>query len=166
MGQPGQPGQPPAPVVVIGVGNEFRRDDGAGPQVVARLRDRVAGRVRLELSDGEPVRLIEAWAGAELAVVVDAVRADPAQAGRIHRVVIDAAHAAAGQNVSSHGLGLAEAVGLARALGLMPGRLIVHAVEAADFRFGLGLTPAVAAAADALAEAVLADLAPPDPPAR
>ena len=28
-----------APVVVIGVGNEFRRDDGAGPAVLARLRD-------------------------------------------------------------------------------------------------------------------------------
>jgi hydrogenase maturation protease len=154
-----QPAQRPVPVVVIGVGNEFRRDDGAGPQVVARLRDRAPGLVRLELSDGEPVRLIEAWAGAELAVVVDAVRADPAHAGRIHRIVIDHEHAGPGQNVSSHGLGLAEAVGLARALDLMPGRLIVHAVEAADFGFGLGLTPAVAAAVDALAEAVLADLA-------
>jgi len=28
-------------MMVIGVGNEFRRDDGAGLAVVARLRDRV-----------------------------------------------------------------------------------------------------------------------------
>ena len=27
------------PYEVIGVGNEFRRDDGAGPAVLARLRD-------------------------------------------------------------------------------------------------------------------------------
>jgi len=24
--------------VIVGVGNEFRRDDGAGPEVIARLR--------------------------------------------------------------------------------------------------------------------------------
>ena len=64
-----------APVVVIGVGNEFRRDDGAGPAVVARLRDLAPPGVRLVITDGEPTRLIDAWAGAALAVVVDAVRA-------------------------------------------------------------------------------------------
>ena len=65
-------------MVIIGVGNEFRRDDGIGPEVVARLRDQVPATVELLVSDGEPARLIEAWSGAKLAVVVDAVRADPA----------------------------------------------------------------------------------------
>ena len=41
----------------------------------------------------------------------------------------------------------------------MPERLIIHAVEAADLRLGVGLTPAVAAAAAPLAAAVLRDLA-------
>jgi hypothetical protein len=45
---------------------------------------------------------------------------------------------------SSHGLGLDEAVALAFALDRMPGRLIVHAVEAGDLAQGAGLTPAVA----------------------
>ena len=49
--------------VVIGVGNEFRRDDGAGPAVVARLRAHVPDDVCLLVSDGEPAGLIEAWAG-------------------------------------------------------------------------------------------------------
>jgi hypothetical protein len=40
----------------------------------------------------------------------------------------------------------------------MPERLILHAVEAADFRLGLGLTPAVAAAVAPLVAAVLRDL--------
>jgi hydrogenase maturation protease len=156
-------------VVVIGVGNEFRRDDGAGPQVLALLRDQVADCVQLVLCDGEPARLIEAWAGASLAVVVDAVRADPVTPGRIHRLVLDEADADEAdadqadaeelRPVSSHGLGLGAAVGLARALDLMPGRLVVHAVEAEEFGFGVGLTPAVEAAADALAAAILRDLA-------
>jgi hypothetical protein len=40
----------------------------------------------------------------------------------------------------------------------MPGRLIVHAVEAGDLGQGAGMTPAVAAAVDTLAAAVLRDL--------
>jgi hydrogenase maturation protease len=31
-------GNPGLRTVVVGVGNEFRRDDGAGPEVIARLR--------------------------------------------------------------------------------------------------------------------------------
>jgi hydrogenase maturation protease len=156
--------------VVIGVGNEFRRDDGIGPEVLGRLRGRLPAGVRLVRSDGQPAELIEAWTGAAVAVVVDAVTvgplpADPVTAepagipGRLHRLVLDAGDIPPGGHVSSHGLGLGDAIGLARALDRLPGRLIVHAVEAADVSQGVGLTPAVAAAAGVLADAVLADLA-------
>ena len=147
-----------AGAVVIGVGNEFRRDDGAGPTVVARLRGHLPDDVRLLVSDGEPARLIEAWAGAPVAVIVDAVRAEPAVPGRVHRLVLHRAGAATAPPTSSHGLGLDCAIGLARALDRMPGMLILHAVEAADVGQGTGLTPAVAAAIDTLAAAVLDDL--------
>jgi hydrogenase maturation protease len=151
---PAAPGE--APAVVIGVGNEFRRDDGAGPAVVARLRGRAPATVRLVVTDGEPARLVEAWTGAALAVVVDAVRADPPRPGRVHRFVLDRPRPT--RTASSHGLGLDDAVALAVALDRMPGRLIVHAIEAADLGQGPGLTPPVAAAVVAVADAVLADL--------
>ena len=145
------------PVVVIGVGNEFRHDDGAGPAVVDRLRGLVPPGVGLVISDGEPTRLIEAWTGAALAVVVDAVRAEPPQPGKIHRFVVDRPGAGAGRPASSHGFGLDEAIALALALDRMPGRLIVHAIEAADLTHGPGLTPPVAAAVDIVADAILDD---------
>lgn len=143
---------------MIGVGNEFRRDDGAGPAVVAALGDLAPDGVRLVVTDGEPTRLIEAWAGAALAVVVDAVRADPPRPGRVHRFVLDRPRAM-GRPASSHGLGLGDAVALAVALDRMPGRLIVHAIEAADLTQGPGLTPPVAAAVGTVIRAILADLA-------
>ena len=90
---------------------------------------------------------------------MDAVRAEPAVPGRLHRIVLDRAAAGLPRPVSSHGLGLEDAIGLALALDRMPGRLIVHAVEAADLTQGTGLTPAVAAVIDTLAAAVLQDLA-------
>ena len=72
-------GDPGRRTVVVGVGNEFRRDDGAGPEVIARLRalqpgDAGLSGVTLALSDGEPGRLIDLWEGTSLAVVIDAVR--------------------------------------------------------------------------------------------
>jgi len=147
-------------VVVIGLGNEYRRDDGAGLAVVTSLRDRVPPGVELVLTDGEPTRLIEAWTGASLAVVVDAVRADPPRPGRLHRFVLDRPLAGATRTASSHGFGLDDAIRLALALDRMPGRLIVHAIEAADLTQGTGLTPLVAAAVDEVADAVLSDISP------
>ncbi len=154
-----------APVVVIGVGNEFRRDDGAGPAVIARLCDVAPPGVRLVITDGEPTRLIDAWTGAALAVVVDAVRAqrpdqEPPRPGTVHRFVVDGPGAPAGRAASSHGFGFDDAISLAVALDRMPARLIVHAIEAADLTQGPGLTPPVAAAVGVVATAVLADLSP------
>jgi hypothetical protein len=40
----------------------------------------------------------------------------------------------------------------------MPGRLIVHAIEAADLAQGTGLTPPVAAAVAIVASAILEDI--------
>jgi len=102
-------------VVVIGVGNEFRRDDGAGPAVLARLRDRVPPGMELVVTDGEPTRLIEAWTGAALAVVIDAVRAHPPHPGRVHRFVVDRPGDGTTRTASSHGFGLDDAVRLALA---------------------------------------------------
>lgn len=142
--------------VVIGVGNEYRRDDGFGPAVLARLHGAAPPDVLLVRSDAEPSGLIEAWAGADLAVVIDAILASSAGVGRTHRIEVGAG--APARTVSSHGLGVADAIGLARALDLMPARLVVHAVEAADFGHGIGLSAPVAAATQTVAVAVLADL--------
>ena len=150
--------------MVIGVGNEFRRDDGAGPAVVAKLRDLAPPGVELVTMDGEPIRLIEAWTGAALAVVVDAVRAEPPQPGTVHRFVVDrpgARGSGVKRAASSHGLGLDDAISLALALDRMPARLVVHAIEAADLTQGTGLTPPVAAAVEEVADAVLSDLGRP-----
>lgn len=78
-------------VVVIGVGNEFRRDDGIGPEVLSRLREHMGAEpgagvetmVQLVYSDGESASMIEAWTGAILAVVVDADMARPACLGPV-----------------------------------------------------------------------------------
>ncbi|WP_404867395.1 hydrogenase maturation protease [Kitasatospora griseola] len=142
-------------VVLIGVGNEYRHDDGAAAAVLAELTARGVGADRVALCDGEPTRLIDLWDGAALAVVVDAVHAHPGEPGRIHRIsarpdATEPEHPGCG----SHGLGLGEAVALARVLGRLPGELVVIAVEGGDFTIGQGLGPEVARAVPRAAELV------------
>ncbi len=150
----------PQRIVVIGVGNEYRRDDGTGPAVLHMLRDLMPAGVELVPSDGEPTSLMEAWTGASAAIVIDAVAGGPAASGTLHRLDVTAGpgQLPADRGASSHGLGPASAVALARQLDRMPATLIVHGIEGADFSHGVGLSPAVAARVGELAAAVLSDV--------
>lgn len=153
--------------VIIGIGNEYRRDDGVGPAVVASLRGRVPSGVDLLISDGEPAGLIDDWSGAELVIVVDAVVGS--RPGLRHRIVLAGADpgpsagtgpealVASDMRASSHALGLGTAVELAAVLGRLPGTLIVHALEAANFTQGVGLSAEVRDGLAELTAAVLAD---------
>jgi hydrogenase maturation protease len=138
--------------VVIGVGNEYRRDDGFGPRVLAELNalkahDPALSAVDLCVSDGEPARLLDLWADADLAVVIDAVHADDGPAGQWVELTL---HHDTGLpdelTVSSHGIGLGTTVALGSVLGRLPHRLVVLAVFGSEFGFGDGLTAPVAAA--------------------
>jgi hydrogenase maturation protease len=149
----------PAQVVVIGVGNDYRHDDGLGPAVLARLRDLDLAGARLAVTDGDPSRLIDLWTGADLAVVVDAAHAAPPRPGRVHRLTLAGAAGLDRAAASTHGLGLGDAVELARTLDRLPRQLVVYAVEPADVTLGVGLSPAVAAAVAPVAAAVAAEVA-------
>ena len=139
--------------VVIGVGNPYRRDDGVGPAVVELLRGHG---VPVATSLGETTELIELWRDLDLAVVVDAVRTRAARPGRVHRTVVLPAPGT--RATSSHGLGLGDAVELARVLDRLPERLALYAVEVGDVSYGEGLSPPVAATARRLAGEIYAEV--------
>ncbi|MEV8550235.1 hydrogenase maturation protease [Streptomyces glaucescens] len=150
-------------IIVIGVGNEFRHDDGVGWAVITRLEERTATRplppgTVMERCDGDPGRLLGLWENAELAVVIDAAHAEPPHPGRVHRLALDDARSDRAATTSSHGLGLGEAVELSHVLGRLPRRLVVYAVEGADRSLGRGLSAPVADCVDELACAVEKDV--------
>ncbi len=140
--------------VVIGIGNELRRDDGVGPAVARAVADRGLPGVRVLDCAAEPTAILDAWTGTRLAVLVDAVAGG--RPGRIgsHRL----ADIAEPRPVSSHDLSLTQTWHLGRALGRAPAEVVVVTVDVADTGHGVGLTAAVAAAvpaASALVEAVV-----------
>ncbi len=140
-------------MIVIGVGNEFRRDDGAGPAVIAELAARSLDGVTLAVSDGEPTHLIDLWSGADHAAVIDTVRSEPSEPGRIREF---GSIAEARPGTSSHALGFGVAVRLGEALGRLPGTLRMYLIDGADFALGSGLCPPVERAVAEVADRVAA----------
>ncbi len=141
---------------VIGIGHPDRGDDAVGRVVAARLAG-VPG-VEVIETDGEAAKLIDLMEGADDVILIDAALSG-ATPGAVTR--LDAAANAIPQPMfaaSSHAVGLAESIELARVLGRLPPRCIVYAVEAASFTLGAGLSPAVAAAVDRVVAALLAEV--------
>jgi hydrogenase maturation protease len=123
--------------LIIGCGNRERGDDGAGILAAERLR---ALGFQAEVCSGETSELMEAWAGADDVIVIDAV-ATGASPGAVH--VWDGLRpptfaTCAG---STHGLGVAEAIGLARALDRLPARLRIYGIEGKRFELGSAISP-------------------------
>src|SRR5205085_340487 len=68
---------------------------------------------------------------------------------------------AAGRQTSTHGLGVPEAIELARVLHRLPPRVVVYAIDGADFGAGTGLSPAVEDAAGSVVACILRELSMP-----
>ncbi len=143
-------------VVVIGIGNRWRRDDGVGSAAADLVAPRLGADVVVVHSDGEPGRLIDAWADTDLAIVVDAVRTGAAP-GRIHHVqALETMTLGTPQIAGSHALGLVHAVRLAGAVRQLPRQMVVIGIEVDDTTTGQGLSPAVAEALPAVVCSIVA----------
>jgi len=133
--------------LVIGIGNPDRGDDAIGRLVARRLKAHALPGVTVLEHGGEAADLVETLRGADFAVVVDAA-VSGGEPGTVHRIdVSKEALPRAWFAWSTHGLGLAEAIELARALGCLPPRCIVYAIEARAFAPGDAPSPALIAAA-------------------
>ena len=136
---------------MIGVGNPYRRDDGIGPAVAAAISDRNLTGVVVLSCAGEMTQILDAWAGARIAVVVDAaVNGTP---GQVRRCALDEFVEAT--PFSSHELSLHRTYELARALDRAPERVVVVSVDVEDTGHGEGLSPVVAAALPRAIDVVL-----------
>ena len=133
-------------------------DDGVGLVVAERVRPHVPEGVEVTLCEQEASRVIDAFEGADSAVIVDAV-ASGGEPGELHR--FDAAAApvpARAFGSSTHAFGVGEAIELARALGKLPPAVVVIGVEGKVFAAGKGLSAPVEAAVEPAVEVVLREL--------
>jgi hydrogenase maturation protease len=144
--------------IVIGLGTPDRSDDGAGPDVV-RLLGSVPG-FPADVAEGpqDLTRLLDAWEGRPLVVLVDAVRsgAAPGTVRRWERA--EATRLPSGTPVSSHGLSLPDVLRLAERLGRLPPQLVLYGIEAETTGPGTARSAAVTAGVDAASRRIAAEV--------
>jgi len=144
--------------IVIGLGNDFRRDDGVGLYVTRQLKQLLPQEIEIIAGLADGTDLIELWDGRSLCIVIDAVKSG-SKPGMIHE--FDGLK----QNIpedlfsmySSHAFSIAKTIQLARTLKKLPAKLVVYGIEGKDFSAGQGLTPAVASAADNIIRKIVKD---------
>lgn len=143
--------------LVIGVGTEHRGDDRCGLDVARALREPLGRRARVAECAGDITDLLDLWDGVGEVIVVDAVRSGRAP-GTVVRWEVPGSEPPRPGVTSTHGLSLAEAIGLGRSLGRLPGRLVVYGIEADNVAMGDGLSPSVAQAVRAVIAQVAEEL--------
>lgn len=142
--------------MVIGVGNRSRGDDGVGLVVVDKLAaDPRAAGIETAAVTGDLSGLGLRWTPCDDVIVVDAMVSGRPPGTVVSADWFRATPGGSAPPLSSHGLGLADAVSLARRLDRLPRSLLVVAVEGADFDHERPLSPAVRDAADEVVDLVL-----------
>ncbi len=145
-------------LVVIGLGNRYRRDDGLGPFLIDILtKKNLPAQVQLTCTQG--LSLLELWDQTDLCILIDASQSGQSP-GTIYR--FDGFPYLTSQyfyNNNIHSFGLAEAIMLGKALNQLPRNLITYGVEGKSFELGYGLSPEVEEVAEGLAEKIGQDIA-------
>lgn len=144
-------------IVIIGIGNDYRRDDGVGIAAAAALELLAIPNVVVKTGVADPMSLLEAWTGASLVVIIDAAIADPSTPGRIRRCEWPDVPAQS-EGLHSHSIDIGRTHALGQSLGRVPGELVVFSIEAADTDNGIGLSPQVAGAVPKVVDSVRAEI--------
>lgn len=148
-------------IYVLGCGNILAGDDGVGVAVARRLlREKLPGNVEVLEAGAPGLSLVEMMLGADKAILVDAFL-DGKAPGRVRRYSEAELPPVTYSTGQSHGVGLREALAWARRVmpGSFPEEVVVIGVEIVrPARWHEGLSPPVAAAVEAAAAMVLAEI--------
>jgi hydrogenase maturation protease len=124
----------------IGVGNEHRQDDGVGIFIVRHPALLHLFDARIAEAQRDGTQLMDLWKGAGKVFVFDAVYSG-SPAGVIYR--LDAVKEPLPGDllrISTHTMGIIEAVELSRVLNQLPAELIFFGIEGKNFGQGQGLS--------------------------
>jgi len=146
-------------VVVVGIGNEFRKDDGVGMYVSRMIREKAPNEIKIVEGIPDGYALIETWDDSSNVFVIDSA-ASGGNPGKIFRfdAINEKIPGELFDGYSTHSISVVDAVELAGTLGRLPKSLSVFGIEGKDYSPGTQLSPAVKLAAGKLAEQILDEI--------
>ncbi len=145
----------PIKLLVIGVGNLYRRDDAIGVVIARKIKERNIEGVTVLEQSGEGTALMETWKDHEQVFIVDAVSSGSAPGGIIHLDASKESIPAKYFSCSTHDFGVAEAIEMARVLDQLPTNIKLFGIEGKNFKPGEGLSPEVELAAEAVIREII-----------
>jgi hydrogenase maturation protease len=147
-------------IVLIGIGQTLRGDDGAGPASVQwwekkYYRNAPDPSIRILYAETPGLSLLEFLEGFDAAVFVDSIQTGrpPGSISIFNPVPSPEKMVSSGK--TAHGIGLLETLAIANRTGHpLPSRLILVGIEAARFDIGEDLDPVVRSALPQAAKAI------------
>ena len=139
-------------ILIVGIGNPFRGDDGAGWAVIDALEKKIKSGVMLRKIHGDIVELMDIFEHYSSVYLVDAccMDAPPGFWQRInahrHTLPLD------NPQTSTHGLSLSQAIALAKTLDQVPSKLSIYAITGDQYNIGTTLSPPVAGIIEMIAQ--------------
>jgi hydrogenase maturation protease len=122
---------------ILAVGSPMRGDDTAGLVLAERLSDARPEGCLLTTMPADALAMIEQFAG-DPVVIIDAFEAGPDDPP-VLKLDLLTEELPEEMSYSSHGLGVAQAVAMARSMGMLPPHLTLIGI--AGYRFGMGDEP-------------------------
>ncbi len=144
-------------ILVVGVGNSWRHDDGIGPHVIDILNQQSFEAA--DLLDGgiDGMALLDKLTPYDYAIIVDAVNMGEVP-GTIKAFSAQEAKLITSDALSTHGFGLAELVMLMAELEIET-QIKIIGVQPLDIEFGEGLSPEVEANTDKIINLIKEEVA-------
>jgi len=147
------------PILVIGLGNRFRGDDGVGLYIADSVRTHWNENVKVIDNISDSAALMETWSNESNVFIIDAV-ISKGKPGAIFR--FDALNENIPADIfarySTHAINLTETIELAKVLAQLPDSLVVIGIEGADFSPNVGLTPEVERATSEVVSMLLQEI--------
>lgn len=146
--------------LILGLGNPILSDDGVGLRVAGELKGRLDQQEATVMETSMAgLSLLDALAGYDKAIIIDAIQTVEGKAGQIYRLDPEAFNATR-HTASPHDVNFATALELGHRLGLaLPQQIVIFAIEVADAStFSEECTPDVNRAIPVCVEMVIGEL--------
>jgi hydrogenase maturation protease len=146
-------------IIVLGLGNLLRRDEGLGIRALERLQARYILPDTVQVVDGGTLglELLCYLEGAARVLILDAALIDGLP-GTLLRTAGDEVPTFFGMRTSPHEIALADLLAVTKLRGTEPGEVVVWGMQPAALELGWELSEAIASHLDALVDAAATEL--------
>jgi hydrogenase maturation protease len=147
-------------IVLIGIGQSLRGDDGAGPASVQYWEKHYSKKftgppIQVVYADTPGLAILDFLVDADIAVFADSIQSGKSPGTITILDPVPVVHATTSSAKSAHGIGLLETLAIAHHSGQpLPSRLILVGIEAVQFEMGKGIDPSVQTAIPKAAKAI------------